>query len=182
MFVNHAIAVGSNGPSPPSVPFVPFRNVSPHTTIVVIRFGAAAPTAAFGFVAAVAAVVAVPAVPAVAAVDEADAAAGDEADAAGRCCNAAGDEADAVAGDEADAAVRCCRTAAICERRPGPSASGKAIVASTASRGMEPAGRGGTSGREAPKLPPPQRPEEASADSRWLLVRPSGPSAFRSAP
>jgi len=44
-FDNHAIAVGSNGPSPLSVPFVPFRNVSPHTTIVVLRFGGGAPEA-----------------------------------------------------------------------------------------------------------------------------------------
>ena len=131
MFDIHAIAVGSNSPSPFSVPFEPTRNVSPHSTIVVLRFGGGAPAApmaaagCFRFVAAVAAAGTAAAVADEA--DEADAAAGDEADAAGRCCNAAG--------DEADAAVRCCRTAAICERRPA-SGSCKACVASEASRGM----------------------------------------------
>ena len=83
MFVNHAHAVSANGPSPLSLPFVPLRNVSPHSTIVVLFFGGgapAAPTAAADCVRFVRSVAAAATVAAVA--DEADAAA---AVAAGRC-------------------------------------------------------------------------------------------------
>ena len=73
MFVNHAHAVSSNGPSPLSIPFVPLRNVPPHITTVVVRVGVSLNVhdkAAAGVVRTSAAVA-----------DEADAAA-DEADAA----------------------------------------------------------------------------------------------------
>ena len=86
MFDIHAIAVGSNSPSPFSVPFEPTRNVSPHSTIVVLRFGGgapAAPMAAAGCVRFVGPVAA--AVTAAAVADEAVAAAAPAAVAAGRC-------------------------------------------------------------------------------------------------